>query len=156
MVNPTLTKSGVTFNTSGGTTLTLYNASSESGAKDANLIPLPLPLQDSDQTILMDLLGVTRTFTVNGKYTTGDDGGNVYLFARDLDLLINGNQGGGSQAGWTYTSVVLNLEADGTLVTSPVTKRVYVERVSYDTEAGNPNILSYSISLIEANSSTSQ
>lgn len=172
MADPTLATTSGTFITSGTSILTLYNTDTESIKKSANLIPFNMPTKDSDETIAFDLLGVTRDITVRGKFTV-EDNADIWKFAEDLDNLINGNQGSvGGQVGYTYTSVSLNFGSSGsadrinTTGTNPYTGntyasdgtktfRVYVNDGNFDFIKGDPNMLSWSLSLIQVNPATS-
>ena len=143
MSDPTLTKGSGTFFTSSTAILTLYNTQTEGVTKSANLINLPMPTGDSDEIIVFDLLGVTRELKVRGRFTTSD--GTINNFAKDLNSLVAGKQGdtGGGQVGYDYTP-----QSTGVKIT------VYVNTVSWDFVAGEPNSLDYNISLIEAGSNS--
>ncbi len=151
MADPTLTRGATNFNTSGSTTLTLYNGQTENMTKSANLINLPLPASDSSGQVVFDLLGVTREFRVTGIFTTTDnvDG---WKFVRDLASLIDGAQGdtGSSQVGYTYRSRIWN---DGNSVQTDDIK-VYVNDVTMDWKAGEATTVEYSITLFEVSTAS--
>ena len=161
ITNPTLQcGASLQFFSSASTTLTLYGCT-ETVTKDANLIDFPMPLSDSDQKIMMDFMGASRSIQIDGVVTGSDIGGaaNLYKYARDITglkgvvyaSLISGNQGSnGGQAGYTYSSYVLNL---GT--SSPSTMSVYVMSANVKAEPGNTNSFSYSINLMECSGTTS-
>ena len=144
MANPTLTKGSGTFNSSGSAVLTLYHAS-ESGSKSANLINIAVPTQDSGSTIAFDILGVTREFTLTGMCTVSDVA-TLSNFVLDLNGLIQGQQGntGSSQIGYVYAC-----QSTGTNV------RVYVNDASWEYRAGEPNSISYTLTLYEVSSTNS-
>jgi len=158
VTNPTLEGgSGKTFASSGTSTLTLYGVRSETVSKASNLIEFPIPTQDSDQRIIMDLMGASRNITIEG-VVTASDVSDLYKYADDLvglgtDTLINGAQGTNgynSGGGYNYLSELYNRNRG---VNSGIV--VYILDVSVDGEAGNTQGLRYSISMIECNGSTS-
>ena len=68
----------------------LGEVSSESSTKSSNLFNFPMPLSDSDQAILMDIFGTTRTITVDGVKTgvVAD----LRTFINNIEALQNGEQ----------------------------------------------------------------
>lgn len=150
MPNPTLTKGGTpNFNSSGTTTLQIYHAREHVG-KASNQTNQPLPKTDSDKTLLIDLLGATCTIDYTGTIQT-DDLAELWKYARDIKSLITGSQGntGGSQVGYILTPRGTN-DYKTTPPGADETVRVYVIDADYDWEPGNPNQLSYKISLMQA------
>jgi len=143
--NPRLTRGGVNFSTSLSTTLHLYNANSESPVKSANLINIPIPISDSSGTIVFDLLGVTREVRIRGRFAVSGSL-TIEKFTQDLNSLVDGNQGdtGGGQVGYIFNPVSIS----GTFT-------VYVNDVNWEFRAGEPNTLDYSLTLFEADGSTS-
>jgi hypothetical protein len=120
------------------------------------LIELPMPLNDSDKKIMFDLMGTAREITLEGTVTVDDVGsGNLYKYARDIvglgvNSLIFGNQGlNGGQAGYIYIPESLNRGSSG------ITIRVYVNDAQIKSDAGNPNALDYSVTLVECNGTDS-
>lgn len=150
MTNPTITaSSGNNFYSSGTKTLTLYHVSLENISKTAGAIDMPMPTMDSDDKIVMDLMGASRTVTVEGNVTAEDVGaGNLFKYARDIvglassgyNTLINGSQ---SSTPYTYAPESLNRGGSGADFTVCVTES------SVKSDSGNPNELSYSITMIE-------
>lgn len=78
----------MTTATLGGVTLT--NVSHIGEGKNANIVPIPIPLADSDETLVFDMLGVVETLTVEGAFT-GEISANKTAVAA-LKALENGNQ----------------------------------------------------------------
>lgn len=62
----------------------------ESSTKSSNLFNFPMPLSDSDKTILMDLFGVSRTITVEGVKTGTVS--ELRTFVNDIENLQDGKQ----------------------------------------------------------------
>jgi len=118
---------------------------------------------------MADLMGVSRDIVVSGKVEVTDST-HLYNYARDLvsikiinaQTLVAGDQSdtGGSQVGYTYTPVSLNIKNDGTLLTSTSTPTaetitVYVNDASVNYNAGNPSMLDYSLTMYEGSSTNS-
>jgi len=145
MANPTLVRGSGNFTTSSSTTLTLFNTQTEGFSKSANLINIPLPLSNSSGVIVFDLLGVTREVRVKGTVTISDSDP-IGQFTNDLDSLLTGNQGntGSSKVGYTFNP---------TSISGSFT--VYVNDVTWDFTAGDPNTIEYSLTLFEADGSNS-
>ncbi len=151
MTNPTIVAtSGNNFLYSGSKTLTLFDVSLENIGKTAGAIDMPMPTMDSDDKIVMDLMGASRTITVEGNVSIGDVGaGNLYKYARDIaglassgyNTLINGAQG---DTTYTYTPESLNRGSSGATIT------VCITETSIKSNGGDANSLSYSITMIEA------
>ena len=151
VTNPTIASTGTkTFSSSSSTTLTLYGVQSENIQKTSGFIELPLPLQDSDSKIVMDLLGSSRNINIRGIVSEDDVGvNNLYKYASDivgLTGLITGNQkvATTNPTGYTYNSEVLNYGNSGT-----TTIKVLVMDASVERAYGNPTSFSYSINLLE-------
>lgn len=74
-----------------GSTSGLGTITGEESVKDAGLFFMPMPASDSNAAFLLDIMGTTRTITVNGIYvgaTTND----VANFVSTVDGIVNGNQ----------------------------------------------------------------
>lgn len=71
--------------------LSLGNVSTISGTKSANLVPLSFAGQDSDQTELFDMFGVTRTLTISGTFT-GTSYSSIKTDIEAIEALISGAQ----------------------------------------------------------------
>jgi len=69
----------------------LGNVSNISVTKSANLVPLSYAGQDSDQTSLFDMFGVTRTITITGSIT-GSSYSAVKTIVDAIEALISGSQ----------------------------------------------------------------
>ena len=61
-------------------------------SKSANIIPLPIPTQDSDATEVFDLLGVVKTISITGLFSGGSAAATKSLLD-SIEELIDGNQG---------------------------------------------------------------
>lgn len=59
--------------------------------KSANIIPLPLPGLDSDDTEVADLLGVIKTISITGVFAESTIAATKIL-VDNLEALINGDQ----------------------------------------------------------------
>jgi len=79
MANPTL----------GSVTLT--GCESISPEKNANIIPLPLPTEDADQTEVFDMLGVVKLINIRGVFAESTISATKALVDA-LEALIDGNQ----------------------------------------------------------------
>ena len=164
MTDPTLAGgTSKQFVSSGTKTFTLYGVQTEIIRKTGNFIDLPKPLNDSNAKLMMDLLGASREITIDRVVTSGDATAGsfeLYEYAQDLvglgvtdggspanlywNALIFGTQGSnGGQAGYTYTSEILNRGTSG------VTMRVYVSNANVISDKGNPNSFKYSVTLLE-------
>jgi len=71
-------------------TKSLGDVQSEESTKSSGLFDMPMPLQDSDKTLIMDLMGTTRTITVNGSFTGTTS--ELRTFIGDIETLQNGEQ----------------------------------------------------------------
>ena len=58
---------------------------------NANIIPLPMPTEDSSQTEIFDMLGVVKTISVQGTFS-GNTVADVKLLVDALEGLVTGNQ----------------------------------------------------------------
>jgi hypothetical protein len=142
MTNPTITSSGsLNFYSSGNKILQLYNVQSESVRKSAGTIDLPMPTMDSNGKIIMDLMGASREITIDGVATSGDI--ELFKYAQDIaglkgtyNTLINGAQGTDL---YSYFSLA---------VSSAINVCVTETNVKY--EKGSPNMILYSISMMES------
>ena len=162
--NATLTRGATNFLSSSSTTLTLYNCT-EVIKKSNSLIRAPFPMTDSNDSIMADLLGASRDIIIDGK-VAAEDVTDIYRYVRDLvsikdnsaSTLINGDQSdtGGGQIGYVYTPVASNMSATGTLTgTLQETVTVYVNDVTVTYEPGNPNLITYSMTLYEGSKTNS-
>lgn len=116
--------------------ITLYNASSEDDSKDAQTINYSLPGTDSSQSQSWDIMGSNRTINIRGKFVVGDGGYTIAQYKALLLGLMNGRQNPKS-----YIS-----ESNGY---SPLT--VMIQTMTFNSNAGNPNMMDYSLSLVQCN-----
>lgn len=144
MTNSNITAvAGNNFYSSGSKILTLYNIQSEDIRKSSGTIDLPMPTLDSNGKIIMDLMGASREISIDGIVTTSDVGeGNLFKYAQDIvgvsgtyNSLINGSQGTNQYTFFSQaTSQTIN---------------VCITDSNAKYEKGNPNSLSYSITMME-------
>lgn len=59
--------------------------------KNANIIPLPLPTKDSDESQVFDLLGVVKLISIDGEYSAGTIA-LTKAYADSIEALVNGDQ----------------------------------------------------------------
>lgn len=113
--------------------VSLGNVKQIAGTKDANIIPLPFPGEDSDSTDLYDALGITQIITVTGDITGEttavrtavsnlaalSDGDQASTVAFATDELGNGVGGNGSinvmVASFDYVWVIPSNRVDYTI-----------------------------------------
>jgi len=134
---------GNNFYSSGSKILTLYNVQGEDIRKSAGVIDMPMPTLDSNGKIIMDLMGASREISIDGIITVSDVGsGNLFKYAQDIvglsgtyNSLINGSQGTNQYSFYSQaTSSSIN---------------VCIIESSAKYEKGNPNSLTYSITMME-------
>jgi len=144
MTDSTITATaGNNFYSSGSKVLTLYNVQSEDVRKSAGVIDMPMPTLDSNGKIIMDLMGASREISIDGIITVSNVGeGNLFKYAQDIaglsgtyNSLINGSQGTNQ---YSFFSQATNS-----------TIKVCITETSIKYEKGNPNSLTYSITMME-------
>jgi len=117
--NPTIVAgSSKTFRSSNSNTLTLYNVVSEEIRKSSGVIEMPMPLSDSDEKFVFDLMGASREISIKGTVTAEDVGGraNLWKYAHDLvgladgngGTLVDGDQGNATTGRYIYTIETLS------------------------------------------------
>jgi len=139
---------GKNFLSSGNYVLQLYGVQSEEIKKTAGVIEMPMPMSDSTDKLVFDLMGTGREITIEGLASNSEV--DLQNYAKDLigagnDTLITGEQGNPANGTYTYSSESLNRSNTGT----EVTINVVITDVSAKIEAGHPNQLSYSITMVE-------
>lgn len=161
LTNPYIVGGSVVFSDSGTATLTFYGVQSETITKTSGLIDLPMPVSDSDKKIAMDLMGTTRTIQIDGIASVGQVT-NLYNYINDLvglknsptasrNTLLFGEQGSNDgQVGWKYYPESLNRGRSPDIYIT-----VYVTDVTVTSEAGNPNAVRYSVSMMECDGTSS-
>lgn len=112
-------------------TESLGDVASESSTKSSNLFNMPIPFSDSDATLIMDLMGTSRTITVVG-VKTGTVAA-LRTFITDIEGLQNG-----SQSSLTFVSSWTNVD-----------KNVLIQDFSYDKGSADENKVSYTLVLLE-------
>lgn len=83
---------------------------SETSSKDSNLFNQPLPFADSDEALLMDLFGTSRTITVDGVKTgvVAD----LRTFIVNIEAVQNGAQSGSTfVSSWTNVNKTMVIES---------------------------------------------
>ena len=104
---------------------------SESSTKSSGLFNTPMPFSDSDEVLLMDLFGTTRTITVNGiKDGTVSE---LRTFIGNIENLQRGEQNS-----LTFVSSWTNSN-----------KTVLIQDFTHDKEAADENRVSYTLTLTE-------
>jgi len=109
----------------------LGTVQSESQVKATGLFNMPLPLSDSDEALLMDIFGTSRTITVTGIKTGAVAA--LRTFVTDIEGLMNGEQ-----ESLTFVSSWTN-----------VNKNVLIQDFTHDKAAADETSISYTITLIE-------
>ena len=104
----------------------------ESSTKNSSLFNQPLPLSDSDQSILLDLFGVGRTITLDGIFTGTLTEQNTFIEA--IESLQGGNQ-----TGYTFVSSH----------TSVSSKTVFVQNFTWTVNKADVSKINYNLSLME-------
>jgi len=109
----------------------LGDVKSEASSKNSGLFIQPLPLSDSDATLLMDLLGTSRTITISGVKTgvVAD----LRTFVTDIEGLQTGEQ-----ASLTFVSSWTN-----------VNKSVLIQDFTHDKAEGDESRVTYTLTLLE-------
>ena len=109
----------------------LGEVTSETQTKSSGLFNLPLPYSDSDEVLIMDLFGTSRTITVDGVKTgvVAD----LRTFITNIEALQNGEQ-----TSLTFASSWTN-----------VNKEVLIQDFSYTKSEAEENKVTYSLTLIE-------
>jgi len=91
-----------------------------------------LPASDSDAAILLDLLGVTRTISVDGIFSGTAAQLNTFIVA--MEALNNG-----AQTGVTFVSSL----------STYASKKVFVDSFGWNYEKASPRKISYTLQLTE-------
>jgi len=161
VTNPYLTGGTIVFSETASATLTFYGVQTETITKTSGLIDMPMPVSDSDKKLAFDLMGTSRTITIEG-VTTSSDVTNLYNYINDLvgledsptadrNTLLSGEQGSnGGEVGWKYYPESLNRGRTTNLYIN-----VYVTDVSVTSEAGNPNAIKYTVNMMECDGTSS-
>lgn len=81
----------------------LGTINSETSTKSSSLFNFPMPLSDSDEAILMDIFGTSRTITLDGvKVGVVAD---LRTFVNDIEAIQNGEQSGSTFiSSWTNSN----------------------------------------------------
>lgn len=104
----------------------------EDSVKDSNLFNSAMPLSDSDEAFLIDIMGTTRTITLNGTYVAATQA-DVLAWALSIEALQNGNQ-----PGYSYV---------GEFDTTP--KTVCIQSFHWKRVAGATNSVNWDMTLME-------
>ena len=78
----------MTYTLTGMTSLGTVNK--EDSTKDAGLFQQPLPASNSNQAIMLDIFGASRTITISGVFTGTT--AQISAFIVELDALVSGTQ----------------------------------------------------------------
>jgi hypothetical protein len=114
----------------GGTDL--GSVTSERQSKVAQLFQQPLPTQNSDKAILLDIFGLRRNITLNGEFVGTLVEQNTFIQA--IETIQNG-----TQEGATFVSSH----------TSTPNKVVFIDSFEWDVQKGTPTKIGYMLTLIE-------
>lgn len=109
----------------------LGTVTNEKSKKSSNLFNQPIPYSDSDATLLMDLLGTTRTITITGHKTGAV--ADLRTFVTNIEALQNGEQ-----AGMTFVSSWTN-----------VSKTCLIDDFEHEKDQADENKVNYTLTLIE-------
>lgn len=115
--------------TLGGTDLG-YVATEDNG-KNANLFVQAIPITDSDRALVLDLFGVTRTINISGVVTGSTATLQAFITAMEAKIAAN-------QSAITFVSSI-----------HASSKSVRINNFRFTYGAGTPNILTYTLELIE-------
>lgn len=109
----------------------LGDVSSENSTKTSNLFNTPLPFSDSDASLIMDLMGTSRTITISGVKT--GTVAQLRTFITDIEGLQNGEQ-----SSLTFVSSWTNVD-----------KNVLIQDFTHDKTGADENRVSYTLTLLE-------
>ena len=109
----------------------LGDVTSESSTKSSNLFNQPIPFSDSDASLIMDLMGTSRTITVTGVKT--GTVAQMRTFITDIEGLQNG-----SQSSLTFVSSWTN-----------VNKNVLIQDFTHDKANADESKVNYTLTLLE-------
>ena len=104
---------------------------SESSTKSSNLFNMPMPFSDSDEALIMDLMGVSRTITISGSKTGVI--ADLRTFITDIEGLQDGDQ-----SALTFVSSWTN-----------VNKTVLIQDFTHDKINADESKVDYNLVLIE-------
>ena len=104
----------------------------ESQTKDSSLLFFPLPLSNSDEALLTDLMGTSRTITVDGTKIDSVKA-NLQTFVTTMEAIQNG-----AQAGVTYV---------GDFITT--NKTVEIQTFNWNWMLADPTRIHYTLTLFE-------
>jgi len=109
----------------------LGNVSSEVSTKSSGLFNMPMPFSDSDEALLMDLMGTSRTITISGVFngTVSE----LRTFVTDIEGLQTGEQ-----TNLVFVSSWTNVNKD-----------VLIQDFTHDKAEGNESSVNYNLTLIE-------
>lgn len=105
---------------------------SESSTKESNLFIQPLPYSDSTDSILMDLMGTSRTITITGQKISSTKA-DLTGFIQTIEGIQNGRQSSGTYVGDFDTS----------------SKNVLIQSFSWTWNEADPQRIKYDLSLVE-------
>lgn len=111
--------------------LDLGTITNEEVNKDSQLFQQPLPKNDSDKLIALDLFGVQKTISISGvkEGTTSD----LQNFISTIQNAINGDQ----------STIAYTSDLHGPI-------QVLIQNFRWRYEEGSPNMVRYDLSLLEA------
>jgi len=111
----------------------LGDVSSESSTKSSNLFNFPMPLSDSDEAILMDIFGMSRTIIIEGVKTGVI--ANLRTFVESVETIQNGEQSGSTfVSSWTNSN-----------------KTVLIQDFTHTKTKADESEVGYNLTLVEGN-----
>lgn len=111
----------------------LGDIQSEEHTKDSGIFNQPLPRQDSDTQILLDLFGVTRQINLSGILVGTES--EQKTFIGQIEGICDGIQNGSA-----FVS---------SLITSPSSYNVLIQTFTWSKNAADLNKLNYNLTLME-------
>lgn len=109
----------------------LGTVTEERQSKSSNLFNFPLPLSDSDEALLLDIFGTSRTISISGKFVGTQS--EIATFVGQIESIQDGEQSGSAYV--------------GSLITTP--KEVLIQTFDWTWSSGSVNQVDYSLSLLE-------
>lgn len=146
----------MTYSLSNGTTTVVLNTTGNSTygnpqiqniktIKESPTAEFPIPTNDANATIVIDLLGTKRTITLTGSV----QGTVVQInsFVKDMESFVNSQQFLLSASGLTFS-----FDFPYTTTPGDLSYTVVMKSIDWEYDAGNPSQLNYTASLVQGNS----
>jgi len=104
---------------------------------------MPMPMSDSNSTLVFDYSGVVRTITIEGTYTDTSQANLMNNFIVPIEAMKNGDQ----TSPVTYHSDLLDASTSGQYTNGNVS--VYVDSFEWDYIEGEVLMIRYKIMMVE-------